>query len=166
MMSALPEKTASTAASVISKMAKVADFVDPAALAINGAMRLGGAGIGSLDNILWRLGANTANSLLLPDMPLVAATPTAAMRPLDDAGADSTASRHVSTTASRSTSSHPPTPSPPAASKCPPAHSTVWAASMSPSVPTAERMSASRRPYAKPNSSRLAASAAKPDPAP
>jgi hypothetical protein len=48
-------KTASTAASVISKMAKVADFVDPAAWAMNGAMKLGGAGLGSLDNLISRV---------------------------------------------------------------------------------------------------------------
>lgn len=48
-------KTASTAASVLSKMARVVDFVDPAAWAVNGGIRLGGAAVGSLDNLIGRM---------------------------------------------------------------------------------------------------------------
>lgn len=83
-------KTASTAASVISKMARVADFVDPAALAMNGALRLGGAGIGSLDSIIGRLGSNATDGFHLntPDMPFVADDAASALRALDDAGVD------------------------------------------------------------------------------
>jgi hypothetical protein len=83
-------KTASTAASVVSKMAKVVDFVDPAALAMNGAMRLGGAGISSLDSIIGRLGSNATDGFHLntPDMPFVADDAASALRALDDAGVD------------------------------------------------------------------------------
>lgn len=83
-------KTASTAASVVSKMARVADFVDPAALAMNGAMRLGGAGISSLDSLIGRLGANATDGFHLntPDMPFVADDAASALRALDDAGVD------------------------------------------------------------------------------
>ncbi|MEV7828983.1 hypothetical protein AB0N91_16450 [Microbacterium enclense] len=83
-------KTASTAASVVAKAARVVDFVDPGALAMNGALRLGGAGIGGLDNIIGRLGLNTSDGLHLhtPDMPLVADDATSALRALDDAGVD------------------------------------------------------------------------------
>jgi hypothetical protein len=48
-------KTASAAASVISKMARVVDLVDPGAWAFNGITRLGGAGLGSLDNLIGNL---------------------------------------------------------------------------------------------------------------
>ncbi|WP_396644227.1 ADP-ribosyltransferase [Microbacterium sp.] len=83
-------KTASTAASVVSKMAKVVDFVDPAALAMNGAMRLGGAGVSSLDSIIGRLGSNGTDGFHLntPDMPFVADDAASALRALDDAGVD------------------------------------------------------------------------------
>ncbi|MCT2086742.1 hypothetical protein M3D75_11505 [Microbacterium enclense] len=83
-------KTASTAASVVSKLAKVVDFVDPAALAMNGAMRLGGAGISSLDSIIGRLGSHTTDGFHLntPDMPFVADDAAAGLRALDDAGVD------------------------------------------------------------------------------
>lgn len=81
-------KTASTAASVVSKMAKVVDFVDPAAVAMNGAMRLGGAGLNSLDGIIGRLGSNATDGFHLnaPDMPFVADDAASALRALDDAG--------------------------------------------------------------------------------
>ncbi|CAH0203099.1 hypothetical protein [Microbacterium sp. Bi128] len=83
-------KTASTAASVVSKMAKVVDFVDPAALAMNGAMRLGGAGLHSLDGLIGRLGSDAADGFHLnaPDMPFVADDAASALRALDDAGVD------------------------------------------------------------------------------
>ena len=83
-------KTASTAASVVAKAARVVDFVDPGALAMNGALRLGGAGIGGLDNIIGRLGSNTSDGLHLhtPDMPLVADDAASALRALDEAGID------------------------------------------------------------------------------
>lgn len=48
-------KTASTAASVLSKMARVVDLIDPGAWVFNGALRIGGAGLGSLDNLIGRL---------------------------------------------------------------------------------------------------------------
>lgn len=83
-------KTASTAASVVSKMAKVVDFVDPAALAMNGTMRLGGAGLSSLDGLIGRLGPNATDGFHLntPDMPFVADDATSALQALDDAGVD------------------------------------------------------------------------------
>ena len=83
-------KTASTAASVVSKIAKVADFVDPAAFAMNGAMKLGGAGIRGLDGIIGRLGADAADGFHLntPDMPFVADDAASGLRALDDAGVD------------------------------------------------------------------------------
>ncbi|MEX0152055.1 hypothetical protein [Microbacterium sp. LMI1-1-1.1] len=83
-------KTASTAASVVSKMAKVVDFVDPAALAMNGAMRLGGAGLHSLDGLIGRLGSNATDGFHLntPDTPFIADDATSALRALDDAGVD------------------------------------------------------------------------------
>lgn len=48
-------KTAGTAASVLSKMARVVDLIDPAALALNGTVKLGGLGLGSLDNLIGNL---------------------------------------------------------------------------------------------------------------
>nr|WP_154923594.1 hypothetical protein [Microbacterium testaceum] len=83
-------KTASTAASVVSKMARVVDFVDPAALAMNGAMRLGGAGLHSLDGLIGRLGSDATDGFHLntPDMPFVADDATSALKALDDAGVD------------------------------------------------------------------------------
>ena len=83
-------KTASTAASVVSKIAKVADFVDPAAFAMNGAMKLGGAGIRGLDGIIGRLGTDATDGFHLntPDMPFVANDAAAGLRALDDAGVD------------------------------------------------------------------------------
>lgn len=83
-------KTASTAASVVSKIAKVADFVDPAAFAMNGAMKLGGAGLKGLDGIIGRLGTDATGGFHLntPDMPFVADDATSALRALDDAGVD------------------------------------------------------------------------------
>lgn len=83
-------KTASTAASVVSKMAKVVDFVDPAALAMNGAMRLGGAGLHSLDGLIGRLGSDATDGFHLntPDMPFVADDATSALNALDGAGVD------------------------------------------------------------------------------
>ena len=83
-------KTASTAASVVSKIAKVADFVDTAAFAMNGAMKLGGAGIRGLDGIIGRLGTDATDGFHLntPDMPFVANDAAAGLRALDDAGVD------------------------------------------------------------------------------
>jgi len=83
-------KTAAGAASAVSKMAKVVDFVDPAAYAMNGAMKLGGAGIKGLDGIIGRLGTDTTDGFHLhtPDMPFVADDPASAMRALDNAGVD------------------------------------------------------------------------------
>lgn len=83
-------KTASTAASVVSKMARVVDFVDPAALAMNGAMRLGGAGLHSLDGLIGRLGSDATDGFHLntPDTPFVADDATSALDALDGAGVD------------------------------------------------------------------------------
>jgi len=83
-------KTASAAASVVSKTVRFVDFVDPGALAMNGAMRLGGAGLHSLDGIIGRLGANATDGFHLntPDMPFVADDAPFALRALDDAGVD------------------------------------------------------------------------------
>ncbi|WP_285138457.1 hypothetical protein [Microbacterium sp. lyk4-40-TSB-66] len=83
-------KTASTAASVVSKMARVVDFVDPAALAMNGAMRLGGAGLHSLDGLIGRLGSDATDGFHLntPDMPFVADDASSALNALDTAGVD------------------------------------------------------------------------------
>lgn len=83
-------KTAAGAASAMSKMAKVVDFVDPAAYAMNGAMKLGGAGIKGLDGIIGRLGTDATDGFHLntPDMPFVADDAASALRALDDAGVD------------------------------------------------------------------------------
>lgn len=83
-------KTAAGAASAVSKTAKFVDFVDPTAHAMNGAMKLGGAGIKGLDGIIGRLGSDATDGFHLntPDMPFVADDPIAAMRALDDAGVD------------------------------------------------------------------------------
>ncbi|HYI50708.1 MAG TPA: ADP-ribosyltransferase [Microbacterium sp.] len=48
-------KTASTAASVLTKMTRVVEFIDPAAWAVNGTLKIGGAGLGSLDNLIGRV---------------------------------------------------------------------------------------------------------------
>ncbi|TDN91324.1 hypothetical protein [Microbacterium sp. BK668] len=88
-------KTAGTAASVLSKMARVVDLVDPAALAVNGATRLGGLGIGSLDNVIGNLGAGS--KLDAPHVEVYTATDTAsAIKTLDDWGVDmSSVTAHV-----------------------------------------------------------------------
>jgi len=44
-------------------MAKFVDFVDTAAYAMNGAMKLGGAGIKGLDGIIRRLGTDTTDGV-------------------------------------------------------------------------------------------------------
>jgi hypothetical protein len=55
-------KTASTAASVLTKMTRVVEFVDPAAWAVNGTVRLGGMGLGSLDTMIGKVdGFDTPN---------------------------------------------------------------------------------------------------------
>jgi len=67
-------------------MAKFVDFVDTAAYAMNGAMKLGGAGIKGLDGIIRRLGTDTTDGFSLSlspppppppprDMPFVADDP-------------------------------------------------------------------------------------------
>lgn len=81
-------KTASTAASVLSKMARVADFVDPGAWAVNGTMRLGSAGLGSLDNLIGRLDTKPVDVDLGPVEVYTATDPASAMRMLDDWNVD------------------------------------------------------------------------------
>lgn len=81
-------KTASTAASVLSRMARVADFVDPAAWAVNGTMRLGSAGLGSLDNLIGRLDTTPVDMNLGPVEVYTATDSASAMRLLDEAGVD------------------------------------------------------------------------------
>ncbi|TQK18372.1 uncharacterized protein DUF4237 [Microbacterium sp. SLBN-154] len=81
-------KTASTAASVLSRMARVADFVDPAAWAVNGTMRLGSAGLGSLDNLIGRLDNAPVDVNLGPVEVYTATDSASAMRLLDEAGVD------------------------------------------------------------------------------
>ncbi|MEZ3161982.1 hypothetical protein AB1K54_15815 [Microbacterium sp. BWT-B31] len=80
-------KTAGTAASVLSKMARVVDLVDPGAWAVNGALRLGGTGLGSLDNLIG--GLDVAGKLDVPHIEVYTATDSAsALRALDDWGVD------------------------------------------------------------------------------
>lgn len=49
-------KAAGTASSVVSKMARVVDLVDPGALVFNGAMKAGGFAIKGFDDLIGRLG--------------------------------------------------------------------------------------------------------------
>lgn len=80
-------KTAGTAASVLSKMARVVDLVDPAALAINGSVRLGGLGLGSLDNLIGNL--DVGSKLDAPNIEVYTATDAAsALDALDSWGVD------------------------------------------------------------------------------
>ena len=80
-------KTAGTAASVLSKMARVVDLIDPASLALNGAVRVGGLGLGSLDNIIGSL--DLGAKLDPPHIEVYAATDSAsAIRAMDDWGVD------------------------------------------------------------------------------
>ena len=80
-------KTAGTAASVLSKMARVVDLIDPASFAVNGAVRLGGLGLGSLDNIIGSL--DLGAKLDPPHIEVYAATDSAsAIRAMDDWGVD------------------------------------------------------------------------------
>lgn len=81
-------KTASTAASVISKVAHFADMVDPASWALNGTMRLGGATIGSLDNLIGRLDLKPADVHLDTPQVYTAMDVESAMRALDEWGVD------------------------------------------------------------------------------
>ncbi|MET0735631.1 MAG: TNT domain-containing protein [Microbacterium sp.] len=81
-------KTASTAASVLTRMARVVDFIDPAAWALNGTMRLGGAGLGSLDNLIGRMDF-AASDFDVPHIEVYTAMDSAsALRSLDDWGVD------------------------------------------------------------------------------
>ncbi|MEZ3160279.1 DNA/RNA non-specific endonuclease, partial [Microbacterium sp. BWT-B31] len=88
-------KTAGTAASVLSKMARVVDLIDPGAWAVNGSLRLASTGLGSLDNLI--SGLNTAGKLDVPHLEVHAATDTThAMNLLDDFGTDlNTVTVHV-----------------------------------------------------------------------
>ncbi len=80
-------KTAGTAASVLSKMARVVDLIDPASLAVNGAVRVGGLGLGSLDNLIG--GLDLGAKLDPPHIEVYAATDAAsAVKALDDWGVD------------------------------------------------------------------------------
>lgn len=80
-------KTAGTAASVLSKMARVVDLVDPASLAVNGAVRVGGLGLGSLDNLIG--GLDLGAKLDPPHIEVYTATDAAsAVKALDDWGVD------------------------------------------------------------------------------
>ncbi|MFE7845750.1 TNT domain-containing protein [Microbacterium sp. NPDC057407] len=80
-------KTAGTAASVLSKMARVVDLVDPAALALNGTVRLGGLGLGSLDNLIGNL--DLGSKLDAPNIEVYTATDAAsALDTLDGWGVD------------------------------------------------------------------------------
>ncbi len=72
-------KTASTAASVLTKMTRVVEFVDPAAWAVNGTVKLGGMGLGSLDNLIGKVDGFEA-----PDIEVYTAMDSAsALRQLD-----------------------------------------------------------------------------------
>ena len=88
-------KTAGTAASVLSKMARVVDLIDPASLAVNGAVRLGGVGLGSLDNLIG--GLDLGAKLDPPHIEVYTAADSAsAIRALDDWGVDlNTVTAHV-----------------------------------------------------------------------
>ena len=88
-------KTAGTAANVLSKMARVVDLIDPASLAVNGAVRLGGIGLGSLDNLIG--GLDLGAKLDPPHIEVYTAADSAsAIRALDDWGVDlNTVTAHV-----------------------------------------------------------------------
>jgi len=81
-------KTASVAASVLTKMARVVDLVDPAAWAVNGTLRVGSAGLGSLDGLIGRLDL-PASSVDASHVEVYTAMDSAsALRTLDDWGVD------------------------------------------------------------------------------
>lgn len=77
-------KTAGTAASVLSKMSRAVDVIDPGAWAVNGATRLGSLGLGSLDNLIGKVdGFESLN------IEVYTATDAASgMQLLDDFGVD------------------------------------------------------------------------------
>ncbi|MFH8251275.1 hypothetical protein ACH3VR_12965 [Microbacterium sp. B2969] len=80
-------KTAGTAASVLSKMARVVDLVDPSSWAVNGALKLAGSGFAGLDNILGTL--DTAGRLDPAPIEVYTATDaTSGLSLLDDMGVD------------------------------------------------------------------------------
>lgn len=77
-------KTAGTAASVLSKMSRAVDVIDPGAWAVNGATRLGSLGLGSLDNLIGKV-----DGFESPNIEVYTATDAASgMRLLDDFGVD------------------------------------------------------------------------------
>ncbi|MEZ3161991.1 hypothetical protein AB1K54_15860 [Microbacterium sp. BWT-B31] len=80
-------KTAGTAASVLSKMARVVDLVDPGAWAVNGSLRLASTGLGSLDNLINGLGKSF--DFDLPNIDVYAATDVGhGMNLIDEFGID------------------------------------------------------------------------------
>ncbi|GAA0486805.1 hypothetical protein [Microbacterium aurantiacum] len=77
-------KTAGTAASVLSKMSRAVDVIDPGAWAVNGATRLGSLGLGSLDNLIGKV-----DGFESPNIEVYTATDAASgMQLLDDFGVD------------------------------------------------------------------------------
>lgn len=79
-------KTAGTAASVLSRMARVVDLIDPGAWAFNGATRLGGLGLSGIDNLIGRLGLGKIDP---PHIEIYTAMDTpSAFRALDEWGVD------------------------------------------------------------------------------
>jgi hypothetical protein len=83
-------KTATTAASVLSRMARVVDFIDPGAWAVNGSLRLGSAGLGSLDNLIGRMDFASGFDDLAPGSieTYTAMDSPAALQALDEWGVD------------------------------------------------------------------------------
>ena len=139
-------KTAGTAASVLSKMARVVDLIDPASLAVNGAVRLGEVGLGSLDNLIG--GLDLGAKLDPPHIEVFTATDSAsAIKALDDWGVDlNTVTAHVDDFGTHTLEF-------PGGKIEMPAGSFDNAASAASAGWTAERMPRSRRTSASPSSS-------------
>ncbi|MGP3533807.1 hypothetical protein ACTU3I_03355 [Microbacterium sp. RD1] len=79
-------KTAGTAASVLSKIARFTDMVDPASWALNGTLKLGGAALGSLDNLIGKLDIKPADVNLGHPEVYTAMDVDSALRALDEWG--------------------------------------------------------------------------------
>jgi len=58
-------KTAGTAANVLSKMARIADLIDPGAWAVNGALRVGGLGLDGLKSVIGSLDLSAVDDIAL-----------------------------------------------------------------------------------------------------
>lgn len=83
-------KTASVAASVVSKTAKVANAIDPATWAVAGAVRVGGVGLRGLDSLIARIDTKRLDPGVNPgDLAVFVADDAAsAMQALEKGGVD------------------------------------------------------------------------------